>query len=50
MSVIGLFYRGVDLGVSIIGDVYLKGVSIIGGILIKNTNKLLNSYISRHLK
>ena len=25
VSVIGMFYRGVDLGVSIIGDVFLKG-------------------------
>ena len=38
MSVKGVFYRGVDLVVSIIRDVYLKGVSIIGGVSIKKTN------------
>ena len=35
MSVIGVFYSSVDLGVSIIGDVYQKGVSIISGTSIK---------------
>ena len=37
MSVIGVFYSSVDLGVSIIGDVYQKGVSIISGTSIKKT-------------
>ena len=46
VSVIGVFYRGVDLGVSIVRDVFfLSRVSIIGSLLIikKNTIKLLNS-------
>ena len=32
-----MFYSSVDLGVSIIGDVYQKGVSIISGTSIKKT-------------
>ena len=45
MSVIGVFYSSVDLGVSIIGDVYQKGVSIISGTSIKKDGLYLEVFI-----
>ena len=51
VSVRAVFYRGVDLGVSIIGDVYLKGGIYYRWYLNKkNTHKLFNSQFSRDLK